>query len=307
MIATATAIIVSLVTVLSPKPASAASCTAPSTDYGTISLNVSVPASGSYRVWTRMAAPDTTNNTYLLEIDGNTCYTVGGSSVPVYAGGATTYFVNNNSNWIARNTGGSYIDQNFSAGTHSLKLIGNGDGVVLDRLIFTQDINCTPTGTGDNCANPTDTTKPVVIITSPASNATLTKVTNIAASATDDVAVTKVEFYVDGNLRGTQASPSSGSTYTYSLNFTGLAAGSHTLTAKAYDAADNFATSTAVVVTISFRSADINQDGVINYSDLSALAGKYGQSGAGLGRADINGDGTVNYLDLSILASNYNT
>lgn len=299
----------SLMTTTMPRLASAAACTAPTTDYGTVTLSISVPATGTYRVWSRMAAPDTTNNTYLLEIDGTTCNTVGGSTVPVYASGATTYFVNSSTNWIAKNTGGSFIDVNFSTtGTHNLKLIGNGDGVVLDRLIFTQDTTCVPTGTGDNCANPTDTTVPVVSITSPAANTTVTKPVNISASATDNVGVTKVEFYVDSTLKGTLTTPTSGSTYTYNLSsLSGLTAGSHALTAKAYDAALNTTTSSAVSVTISFRSADITQDGLINFQDFSALSAKYGQSGAGLGRSDINGDGKVDFQDFSVLAGVYGT
>jgi hypothetical protein len=258
-----------------------------------------------------MAAPDTTNNTYLLEIDSSTCNTVGGGTVPVYASGATTYFANNATNWIAKNTGGSFIDVNFTTtGTHNLKLIGNGDGVVLDRLIFTQDTSCVPTGTGDNCANPTDTTAPVVSITSPAANTTVTKPVNISANATDNVAVSKVEFYVDTTLQGTLTTPTSGSTYTYNLSsLSGLTAGAHALTVKAYDNAtpNNVTTSSAVNITISFRSADITQDGLINFQDFSALSIKYGQSGAGLGRADIDGNGKVDFQDFSMLASVYGT
>lgn len=56
-----------------------------------------------------------------------------------------------------------------------------------------------------------------------------------------------------------------------------------------------------------YKTADINQDGAVDYLDLSALASRYGQSGAGLGRSDINMDGKVDYLDLSTLASQYGT
>jgi hypothetical protein len=46
-------------------------------------------------------------------------------------------------------------------------------------------------------------------------------------------------------------------------------------------------------------------DGHIDLLDLSLLASKYGQCGAGLGRADLNNDGCVDLLDLSLLASKY--
>ena len=131
----------------------AAACTPPGTDYGTVTMTTNVSSAGTYRIWTRMSAPSSSANTYLLDIDSTTCYTVGGSSVPVYAGGATTYFSNNISNWIAKTSGGSFIDANLSAGSHTFKLIGNADGVVVDRVILTKDTTCTPKGVGDNCAS----------------------------------------------------------------------------------------------------------------------------------------------------------
>lgn len=297
---------------LHPTKVHAAACTLPSTDYGTVDLSVSIPTAGTYRIWTRMAAPSPSaaGNNYLLQVDTASCDTIGGTTVPVYASGATTYFTNDSSNWIAKNTTGAYVDVSFTTGTHSLKLIGNASGVVIDRLILTQDTSCVPTGTGGNCANPPDTTPPVVSISSPAQNSVISTTTTVTAIATDNVAVTKVEFYVDGTLKGTDTVPGASNDYTYPLSPVGLSVGSHTLTAKAYDAALNSATSSAVTVSVgatTYNQADINQDGVVNYLDLSLLASKYGQSGSSavLGRADINGDGTVNFLDLSILASNY--
>jgi hypothetical protein len=56
-----------------------------------------------------------------------------------------------------------------------------------------------------------------------------------------------------------------------------------------------------------YLAEDINQDGHVNLLDFSMLAAKFGQSGAGLGRADINADGTVNLLDFSSLAAKFGT
>jgi hypothetical protein len=231
-----------------PHAASAAACSQPATDYGNVTgLSMTAPATTTYRIWTRMAAADTTNNTYLLEIDGTSCYTVGGSTVPTYANGATTYFNNNTTNWISKTSAGTQIDVSLSAGAHTFKLIGNAPNVVVDRLIMTQDTTCVPTGTGDNCANPPDTTPPVVSITSPANNATVSTVTSVSATATDDVAVSKVEFYVDGVLKSTDSTGPS--PFTYSFDPSGFSIGAHTLTAKAYDAANNSTTSSVVNIT----------------------------------------------------------
>lgn len=135
------------------RTAQAAACTNPSTDYGTVTYTASVSATGTYRIWTRMSAPSTSANTYLLDIDSSSCYTVGGSTVPVYSSGATSYFSNNTSNWISKTSGGSNIDVSLSSGSHTIKLIGNADGVVVDRVIITADTTCVPTGAGDNCAS----------------------------------------------------------------------------------------------------------------------------------------------------------
>jgi len=55
-----------------------------------------------------------------------------------------------------------------------------------------------------------------------------------------------------------------------------------------------------------FPSWDINQDGVVNYLDVSSLVSHYGQSGTPSWiPEDINDDGVVNYLDVSSLVSHY--
>ena len=69
----------------------------------------------------------------------------------------------------------------------------------------------------------------------------------LSASASDNVGVTKVEFYVDGALKATDTS----SPYSASLDSTTLADGSHSLVAKAYDAAGNVGTSSTVSFSVS--------------------------------------------------------
>ncbi|MDO8513752.1 MAG: Ig-like domain-containing protein [bacterium] len=98
-----------------------------------------------------------------------------------------------------------------------------------------------------NTTNPTDTTPPTVSITSPLNNATITIRTkiNITASATDNVQVTKVEFYINGSLKTTNTI----SPYSYSWNTRGkrISAGTYTIIAKAYDAAGNVGQKSIVV------------------------------------------------------------
>lgn len=93
-----------------------------------------------------------------------------------------------------------------------------------------------------------DTTPPTATASETGSSGTIT----LSASASDNVGVSKVEFYVDGVLKGSDTS----SPYSITLDSTSLANGSHTLTAKAYDAANNVGTSTGVAFSISNGSSD---------------------------------------------------
>jgi hypothetical protein len=92
-----------------------------------------------------------------------------------------------------------------------------------------------------------DTVAPTVSASSSGSSGTIT----FNASASDDVGVTKVEFYVDGALKGTDtASP-----WSYAFNSTSVANGTHALTAKAFDAAGNSKLSTAVNFSVNNTTA----------------------------------------------------
>jgi hypothetical protein len=85
-----------------------------------------------------------------------------------------------------------------------------------------------------------------VTITNPTNGGTVPrnqKVT-ISASATDAVAVTKVEFYVDNNLLGTATT----APYNYPWKVPAKPGASHKVQAKAYDAAGKSATH-AITVT----------------------------------------------------------
>lgn len=91
-----------------------------------------------------------------------------------------------------------------------------------------------------------DTTPPTASITSPAAGATVSGTVSIQANASDNVGVTRVDFFVDG------AVVSSGTTapYSASWNTNGGANGAHSLTVPAFDAANNQKTSAAVSVTV---------------------------------------------------------
>ena len=92
-----------------------------------------------------------------------------------------------------------------------------------------------------------DITAPVVSVTAPVNNATVSGTVAIIASASDNVGVSNVEFYANGVLLfAGNVAP-----YTYNWNTTTVANGSYTLTAKAYDNAGNIAQSSNKTVTVS--------------------------------------------------------
>jgi hypothetical protein len=89
-------------------------------------------------------------------------------------------------------------------------------------------------------------TPPTASITSPAGRATVSGAVKVSVSATDNVGVTKVELYADGLLVGTSTVAPASITW----DTTKLTNGSHTLQARAYDAANNVGASASVTVTV---------------------------------------------------------
>jgi subtilisin family serine protease len=95
-----------------------------------------------------------------------------------------------------------------------------------------------------------DTTPPTTSITSPSNGATVSGTVTVSASASDNVGVTRVEFFVDGALAATDTT----SPYSFSWNTTTVANGSHSLQSRAYDAAGNVGSSSVVSVNVSNTS-----------------------------------------------------
>ena len=93
-----------------------------------------------------------------------------------------------------------------------------------------------------------DTTPPTVSMTAPADAATVSGTTvTVSATAADAVAVTGVQFKLDGANLGAEVTTAP---YSVVWDTTPIVNGSHALTAVARDAAGNTATATAVTVTV---------------------------------------------------------
>ncbi|MBI3130150.1 MAG: M4 family metallopeptidase [Acidobacteria bacterium] len=140
----------------------------------------------------------------------------------------TTYLTASSNYAAARTAAISSAKDLYGAGSPEEQAVWNAFAAI--------NVGAKWTGTGG------DTTAPTVSATESGTSGTIT----FSASASDNVGVTKVEFYVDGVLKGTDTT----SPYSMTLDSTTLSNASHSLTAKAYDAAGNVATSTSVAFTV---------------------------------------------------------
>ncbi|MFW9996967.1 MAG: S8 family serine peptidase [Candidatus Odinarchaeota archaeon] len=113
-----------------------------------------------------------------------------------------------------------------------------------------------------------DTTPPTVSITNPVNGATVGGTVSVTASASDNIGVSKVEFYIDSSLVATDTS----SPYSYSWGTTAYSDASHAIKAIAYDAANNFAEDQVTVTvdnTVPPPADNELTSGVTVYSSLS--------------------------------------
>jgi hypothetical protein len=92
---------------------------------------------------------------------------------------------------------------------------------------------------------PTDAFPPVVRLTQPYSGLKARGIIPVAAEAEDDMAVTRVEFFADGVLVGTDSE----APYAMGWDSATVADGTHVLTARAYDPAGRATTSGSMQVT----------------------------------------------------------
>jgi fibronectin type 3 domain-containing protein len=110
-----------------------------------------------------------------------------------------------------------------------------------------------------------DTVPPSSALSSPAAGVTVSGMTAVAATASDNLGVWKVVFQVDGVTKATDTS----SPYTYSWDTTGVADGSHTVTEVATDLAGNTSTASATVTVSNSGAATVPGAPTLN----SAAAG----------------------------------
>jgi hypothetical protein len=121
-----------------------------------------------------------------------------------------------------------------------------------------------------SCIFDTDSQSPTAVITNPVNNSTISGITVIRVSASDNKAVTSVKFYIDGVLKSTDT----GSPWEYSWNTSSYAdEQQHTLLAKAFDEAGNEGTSSLVIVTVTSGMPTVSTSSVSNITTSTANCG----------------------------------
>ena len=156
----------------------------------------------------------------------------------------------------------------------------------------------TPTITVTVSNTPPDTTPPTVSIGAPAAGATVSGTATVSAGASDNVAVAKVELYVDGVLNGTDTT----APYSFAWSTTAASNGAHTLKLVATDTAGNAANvSRAVTVANNGNHAPVAVNDAFN-APYRAANSYTAQVFAVLAN-DSDADGNLNAASVKIVSS----
>lgn len=115
---------------------------------------------------------------------------------------------------------------------------------------------------------PPDTSAPTVQITSPTSSATVSGLTTVNVAASDNVGVSRVEWYLNGVAKGTNMSAPA----VFSWDTTRYPNASYTLEARAYDVAGNVGSSGPVSVSVQNLVADVIAPAVQITSPTSSVS-----------------------------------
>jgi hypothetical protein len=138
---------------------------------------------------------------------------------------------------------GAYSFTEIATNTSATSFAGSG---VANYNISAPLPTPTPTPLPTPTSSPTtDFTNPTVSIASPLNLSTISRNTNftISATASDNIAVSKVEFYVNNSLKCTDTS----SPYSCTVKIGGKPNSNHSLQAKAYDTSNNTSSASVVV------------------------------------------------------------
>jgi chitodextrinase len=182
--------------------------------------------------------------------------------------GVSGYYVYRNGRRWASVSGPTYTDPTTDlyprAGYQFSVEAFDAAGNVSPRTAFVQTI--APAG-GSADSNP----PAGAALTAPLAGATLSGTVPLITSPVDDVGVSSVDFYVDGAY----ATTSYAGPFLYDWITSGVSDGSHTVYARAYDAAGNY--STAAITNVTVRNATLDTTAPSAPSNLTAAASSSNQ------------------------------
>lgn len=117
-------------------------------------------------------------------------------------------------------------------------------------------------GAGVYGGGASDTTAPHVEVTVPAASATVSgSSVTLTASSSDETAIAGITFYVSGVKQGVEITVGSSTLYSTIWDSTATSSGSHTVFAVARDTSNNYATSSAISITVSNSSGSSGGSG----------------------------------------------
>ena len=213
---------------------------------GTVAYSVAGNTTTSSRTGTMAIA----GQTFTITQNGLCSYAVSPASASFAASGGTgsatvtasagcVWVSTSGASWISVNSGSAGTGNGnvtYSVGANTAAMQRTGTLTIAGQTLMVSQ-----------AAAPTDTTPPVVSLTAPANGSTLSGSVSLNASASDNVGVTKVEFYCDGAVLVGTATVAP---YSVLCDTRTMPNGSHSFYAKAYDAAGNSTTSVTSLVTV---------------------------------------------------------
>lgn len=181
-----------------------------------------------------------------------------------------------------------YLDNNLlgsdNASPYTFSLdttkLANGSHTILVKA-YDGDGNVSSHSITVNVSNSlTDTIPPTVSLIKPINGATVSGTVDVSASASDNTAIAKVEFFIDNVLKNTQTTKGADGNYGFGWDSKTVSNGSHSIQTKAYDNAGNEGTSSTITVNISNVTPSSTSDTIapqvsfINPSNGAKVSGK---------------------------------
>ncbi len=123
--------------------------------------SINIDTQADYVIWSRISSPNTSNNSYYLQVDNNNCAMLVGDDDSMASN--TWSWINYSKNATTTNI----LKINLTVGSHTIKLIQREPGLKIDKIIFTSNPTCIPTGNGSTFTNCSQTPSPTTgILTS---------------------------------------------------------------------------------------------------------------------------------------------